>query len=277
MKPIIKWAGGKRQIMNELVKHFPENFNDYYEPFVGGGSVFMHLYNIGKIGNDNNVYLSDTLFPLVSMYIVIRDKLDDLIQELRNNKYTNEKETFETMKRLFNEMKEESSEVELVAIFIYLNKTGFNGLYRENSRGNYNVPFGKQKNPTLLNIDLATQLSQFLRKDNIHIDCKSYEQIEEQAKSGDFVYLDPPYFSTFTQYTKLNFGEENQIELRDLFVRLSNKGCKVAVSNSDCQFIRNLYSQIEGVRIIEISVKRFINSKSEERANIKQELLIVNY
>jgi DNA adenine methylase len=277
MKPVIKWAGGKRQIINELVSHFPEEFNNYFEPFVGGGSVFMHLAKLGKFCNNCNVYLSDVMLPLISMYKVIRDALDELVQELSNIKYANEKDTFERIKNVFNEKRYDLDRVELVAIFIYLNKTSFNGLYRENSKGNYNVPFGKQKNPAYLNVDLAKELRTFLRNENVHVKCESYEQIEERTQSGDFVYMDPPYYSTFTQYTSNKFVEKEQVQLRDFFQRLCNKGCKVALSNSDHVFIRNLYSQIEGVRIIEINVKRFINSKGEARKNEKKELLIINY
>jgi DNA adenine methylase len=277
MKPVIKWAGGKRQIINELVRHFPEDFNNYYEPFVGGGSVFMYLAKLGKIGNNCHVFLSDIMLPLISMYEVIRDVLDDLVQELSNIKYANEKDTFERIKNIFNEKRYELNKVELVAIFIYLNKTSFNGLYRENSKGNYNVPFGKQTNPAYLNVDLADELRAFLRNENVHVKCESYEHIEERVESGDFIYMDPPYYSTFTQYTSRKFVEKEQVELRDFFQRLCNKGCKVALSNSDHPFIRNLYAQIEGVRIIEINVKRFINSKGEARKNEKKELLIINY
>lgn len=282
LKPIIKWAGGKRQIMSALLQQFPEEFNDYYEPFVGGGSVFMELCNRGILNDSKNVYLSDLMSPLISMYNVIREYCQQLLLELSRDVYMNERERYDEMKKLYNTLKditEGDAEqcVQLVALFIYLNKTGFNGLYRENLSGKYNVPFGKQKNPTIISETSAKELSEFLKKDNVHIKCASYEHIEETVKSGDFVYLDPPYYSTFTQYTNSRFEKEQQIQLKAFFQVLSDKGCRVALSNSDHPFIRELYLQLPRVRIIEIDVKRVINSKGQDRKIGKKELLIVNY
>jgi DNA adenine methylase len=282
LKPIIKWAGGKRQIMSAILQEFPREFNDYYEPFVGGGSVFMEMSNREILDDSKNIYLSDLMSPLIAMYSVVRDYCEELLLELSRDVYINEKEKYDDIKKLYNTLKESNERdaeqsVKLVALFIFLNKTGFNGLYRENLSGKYNVPFGKQKSPTMINETCARELSEFLKKDNVHVKCASYEHIEETVKNGDFVYLDPPYYNTFTQYTNNKFEEDQQIQLKAFFQLLSNKGCKVALSNSDHPFIRELYNQLPGVRIIEIDVKRVINSKGQDRKLGKKELLIVNY
>lgn len=279
LKPVIKYAGGKRQIMNTLLSNFPSAFGNYFEPFVGGGSVFMEMVNRGILQN-KEVYLSDTMYPLINMYNVIRTRIIDLKEELSRSCYSNDKESYINNRLRFNSLKLQINtydSVELAALFIYLNKVGFNGLYRENSKGEYNIPFGKNKNPTLFDNVLFTNLSNYLNGDLVRVSKCSYEQIETKVLPGDFVYMDPPYHNTFTGYNSINFGEDDQIKLCNFYKHLSNMGCKVALSNSDTNFIRNLYGSIPGVTIVSIPVKRLINSKSDERKNMSTELLIINY
>lgn len=285
LEPLVKWAGGKRQIMKKLLMNFPKEFNNYHEPFIGAGSVFMELNNRGLL-DDKKVFLSDLMMPLINLYNVVKFLPDDLISDLSKDKYSNDKDVFIMLKERFNELKklnynyknmDEKKElkIELASLFIYLNKTGFNGMYRENSKGNLNISFGKQKNPRIYNKDLINYLSKFLNQSSVSIKCCNFIETENAIKKGDFIYMDPPYYGTFTGYNKEEFGKKQQEELRDFFVRLSHMGCKVALSNSNNDYIKQLYSNIENIRFIEIDVKRIINSKA--RGETKTELLIVNY
>lgn len=281
LKPIVKYAGGKRQIMDKITSYFPKEFKDYYEPFLGGGSVLFHLEN--KKVLSNTIYISDVMDSLVNMYNIIKSNSKQLIEELSHDTiYKNTKTSFIENRKRFNELKIKqvrsiTEDVEYAALFIYLNKTCFNGMYRENKKGEYNVPFGKQKNPVICNDELINCVSDFLRKQNVNIKCGDYTYIESHVKKDDFVYMDPPYYNTFTGYNKTKFDKESQIKLRDLFVILTNRGCKVALSNSNHVFIRELYSNIKDIKLIEIPVKRVINSKKEERNKQITELLIINY
>uniref|UniRef100_A0A6C0H705 site-specific DNA-methyltransferase (adenine-specific) n=1 Tax=viral metagenome TaxID=1070528 RepID=A0A6C0H705_9ZZZZ len=279
LTPIIKWAGGKRQILQILTQHFPIEFGDYFEPFVGGGSVFMELYNQRLLDN-KNVYLSDIMIPLINLYQVILRHPEALLKELSNEKYANDRNTYIQLRECFNKLKQLQTyhaNVELAALFVYLNKTGFNGMYRENAKGEYNIGFGRNISSTFCNTTTTMNLHSFLLMPNVTIRCGHYLETESLVKPGDFVYLDPPYYGTFTGYNNEKFGEGEQRRLRDYFILLTQRGVKVALSNSDCQFIRELYETIPGVRLIEIPVKRFINSKVTERNKLCTELLVINY
>lgn len=278
LKPIMKWAGGKRSIMDQLVSHFPNEFDNYHEPFLGGGSVVMEMSNRGLLGG-KKVYVSDIMESLINVYSVIKDNVEDLIRELSNNSYKNEKEKFVENRIRFNQIKNSIGEnrVECAALFLYLNKTCFNGMYRENSKGGYNVPFGKQTNPMICNESLLRRVSEWLGTNDITINQCGYDEKIADIKEGDFIYMDPPYYGTFTDYNKDSFGESSQEQLRDFYKLLCERGCKVALSNSNHEFIRNIYSGIPNVRFIEIPVKRMINRNGEDRKNVGTELLIVNY
>lgn len=277
--PIVKWAGGKRQILPILTKHFPSEFGDYFEPFIGGGSVFMNLYNSGRLEN-KNVYLSDIMIPLMNLYQVVLYEPEALIQELSSSQYTNNRDTYNEMRECFNRLKQLESDkpnVKMAALFVYLNKTCFNGMYRENSKGEYNIAFGKNVLSKLCDAMTVRSLHHFLKSTAVRIWGGHYLDINPLVNSGDFVYLDPPYYGTFTSYNSSKFGEAEQRCLRDFFWSLTQRGVKVALSNSDCEFIRQLYETIPGVRLLQIPVKRLVNSKSTERGRICSELLIVNY
>jgi DNA adenine methylase len=244
-KPFVKWVGGKRQLLRqfrELGLYPPEDFNPttntYYEPFVGGGAVFFDLL-------PKNAELSDLNNELVTTYNVIKNNVDELIQSLQKHIYDKEYYLEVRAKKV-----EDLSDVEVASRFIFLNRTGFNGLYRVNKSGQFNVPFGRYNNPVICDEKNLRQVSEALQ--DVSITHQDYKKVLETAKSGDFIYLDPPYYpinatSSFTSYTAEGFLEKEQTELRDTFVKLHEKGCFVVLSNSDTPFINELYSWLYGI------------------------------
>lgn len=273
-KPFVKWVGGKRQLLKqfrELNLYPPECFNPesntYFEPFVGGGAVFFDLL-------PKHAELSDTNRELVVTYNVIKDNVDSLIKSLKKHIY-NKEYYLGVRAQDINEL----SDVEIASRFIFLNRTGFNGMYRVNKSGQFNVPFGRYKNPLICDENNLRKVSEALQ--GITITHRDYKDVLELAKIGDFIYFDPPYYplnptSSFTAYTAKGFFEKEQIELRDTFVKLHERGCFVMLSNSDTPFINELYSGLEGVSVNKIIAGRAINSKGSKRGKIN-EVLITNY
>lgn len=273
LQPFLKWAGGKRQLLPQLREHFPAQYNTYYEPFVGAGAVLFDL-------KPSNAVINDTNTELINLYNVIKDKekLEILIEDLKTHK--NESGYFYEVREWdrkdnYNEL----PDYKKASRFIYLNKTCFNGLYRVNSKGYFNVPFGKYKNPDYVNENVLRAVHEYLNGNNIQILNGDFEKAVENASSGDFVYFDPPYdpvskTSSFTAYSKDNFGEEEQIRLRDTFKTLYEKGCYVLLSNSNTDFINEIYSEIPGVNIIKVDANRSINSKGDKRGKVKEVLVI---
>ena len=273
-KPFVKWVGGKRQLLKqfrELNLYPPECFNPesntYFEPFVGGGAVFFDLL-------PKHAELSDTNRELVMTYNVIKDNVDGLIKSLKKHIY-NKEYYLGVRAQDINEL----SDIEVASRFIFLNRTGFNGMYRVNKSGQFNVPFGRYKNPLICDENNLRKVSEALQ--GITITHRDYKDVLELAKIGDFIYFDPPYYplnptSSFTAYTAKGFFEKEQIELRDTFVKLHERGCFVMLSNSDTPFINELYSELEGVSINKIIAGRAINSKGSKRGKIN-EVLITNY
>lgn len=273
-KPFVKWVGGKRQLLKqfrELGLYPPEAFSPmtstYYEPFVGGGAVFFDLL-------PKNAKLSDLNNELVITYNVIKNNVDELIESLQKHIY--DKEYYLKVRA---EKVEDLSEIEIASRFIFLNRTGFNGLYRVNKSGQFNVPFGRYSNPVICDEDNLRRVSDALR-DTI-ITHQDYKNVLKTARGGDFIYFDPPYYpvsttSSFTSYTTEGFLEREQTELRDTFVKLHEKGCFVMLSNSDTPFINKLYSGLNGITINKITAGRAINSKGTGRGKIT-EVLITNY
>jgi len=260
--------------MDTLLQHFPKTFNNYYEPFLGGGSVVMELFNNGLLSH-KSIFLSDIMTPLMNMYEVVKMRPEELIEELSKDIYQNNQETYLEMRRLFNEMKRDNrleDKVKLASLFIFLNKTGYNGMYRENRKGEYNIPFGRQKNPMICCVESIRSLHLFLNTFNLMIECCSYDV--HKPNKDDFIYLDPPYYNTFTGYNQQEFGETEQRRLKEYYVELTRRKCKVALSNSNDPFIQELYKDF---KIIEIPVKRMINSKASDRKKYHTELLILNY
>jgi len=270
-EPFLKWAGGKGQLLRQYEAFFPDKFNNYLEPFVGGGAVFFHLYSTGRLNNGKRIILIDSNDELVNCYRVIKENVERLIGFLNNSKFKNIEKIYYKIRK-----QEPADKVERAARTIYLNKTCFNGLYRVNSRGKFNVPFGKYKNPMICNADNLRAVSIALK--NVEILCDDFTACLEFAKRGDFVYFDPPYqplnkTSSFTSYTKEPFNGDNQKRLAELYYKLDKRGCKIMLSNSDTRFIAKLYS---GFKIKKVLAKRAINCKASGRGEIN-ELVILNY
>jgi DNA adenine methylase len=273
-RPFIKWVGGKRQLIKQFENlgllpspDFDISKNKYFEPFVGGGALFFEL------AIPNSV-ISDLNRELITTYIIVKDRVEDLIESL--NQHNNTKDYFLDIR---SKKIDDLDDLEIASRFIFLNKTAFNGMYRVNSKGEYNVPFGKYSNPLICDAENLRNVSRVLQ--NVEIYNRDYKNVLNDAKKGDFIYFDPPYYplnktSNFTSYTKEGFLENSQIELRDTFRELSKRECLVLLSNSDTEFIRNIYSTIEGVKIQEVFAARSINSDSSKRGKIT-EVVISNY
>jgi DNA adenine methylase len=261
-KPFLKWAGGKRQLIPELVKHTPGTYNKYIEPFLGGGALFFHL-------RPEKAILADLNEELVNCYLVVRDNVYALIEELQQ--YVNDEKFYYEVRSWKYETLDD---VRKAARTIYLNKTGWNGLFRVNKLGGFNVPFGRRKNPvicdssTLISASLALKGAQI-----IHGDYK--DVLKKYAKSGDFVFLDPPYYpvgeyADFKRYTKESFYAEDHIELRDEFSRLVDKGCFVVLTNSNTDFVRRMY---ENYTYKAVDTKRIISSDPLTRTG--EDLIVI--
>jgi DNA adenine methylase len=293
VRPFVKWAGGKSQILNDIQKVYPEelgNFiNKYAEPFVGGGAV---LFDILSKYDLDEIYISDINRELINTYSAIRDEPEDLILFLKIFQKEHialdadsRKDYYYTKRDRFNQLKKDYEIVsaELAALFIYLNKTCFNGLYRVNSKGVFNVPSGVYKNPLICNEDNIRNSSKRLQ--NVNIVYGDYRKSIDFIDDSTFVYFDPPYrplteTASFTAYTEGLFDDNNQRELAEYVRLLTEKGAKIAVSNSDPknskkddEFFDDLY---EGNTISRISANRMINSNGKDRGKIS-ELLITNY
>ncbi len=266
-RPFLKWAGGKSKLIEQYIPYFPQSFTNYYEPFLGGGAVFFYLCGVRP---DVNKFISDINPELINTYCCIKNNVEPLIELLENHQLQHNPDYYYKMRS-----HSEGSHIERAARFIYLNKTCFNGLYRENSRGLFNVPMGKYKNPTICNADLLRAVSVALQSAAVSL--KPYSDINANNEQ-DFVYFDPPYYplsatSNFTTYSRYVFKENEQVKLRDTFAKLANRGVKVMLSNSDCAFVRELYADFN---IYEILASRAINSKAEKRGKIT-ELIIISY
>lgn len=292
MKPFVKWAGGKAQLLAEIRKHYPRGLGTvmrrYAEPFVGGGAV---LFDILNQYNLDEVYISDINAELINAYHAIRDNADSLISLLAD--YQNDylpmndiarKEYFYDKRALFNQKKQTSVlDVEMAALFIFLNRTCFNGLYRVNSKGDFNVPIGSYKSPLICDSENLLAVSKGLA--NVQIECADYRQSDSFINSNTFVYFDPPYrplnsTSSFTAYTKDSFDDLSQQELAEYIQHLSKRGAYIVASNSDPKntapdddFFDNLYAKMN---IIRIPASRMINSNADSRGKIN-ELLISSH
>lgn len=261
-KPFLKWAGGKTQLLPELRKHIPEQFNRYIEPMVGAGAMFFDL-------QPKTAILSDSNEELVNTYIIVRDKVEELIDNLK--RYKNEEKYYYEVRK---QDPIELFPVQRAARLIYLNKTCFNGLYRVNRHGQFNVPFGHRKNPNIYDADnLRAASKALLDVEILHGDY--LKVLSKYAQPGDFIFLDPPYhpvsvYSDFKRYTKEFFEEEDHISLRDEVDRLVQSGCYVLLTNSNTEFVRRLY---EGYSYAVIDTKRNISSNAKTRTG--QDLIVI--
>ena len=276
IKPFVKWAGGKNGLINSLISFIPKNFNSYFEPFVGGGALFFYLKNL-NILNSKKIYLNDKNTELINAYKQIKINPNKLLEELEILKNNHSKEYFYKIRNLDRDFNFYSlSEVFRAARFIYLNKTCFNGLCRYNAKGNFNTPMGSYKNPKIYDKDLIFSVHKVLK--NVSITNKDFEVVSLKAKKGDFIYFDPPYYplnktSSFVSYTD-NFSANEQIRLYKLFKMLDCEGIKVLQSNSNTDFIKELYKDFE---IIEVISKRAINCKGDKRGKITELIIRGNY
>lgn len=276
--PFVKWAGGKTQLLPVLDKHIPASFNRYFEPFLGGGAMFFHLSskNLQFIS-----YLSDINEELINTYKIVKDRVEQLVISLRHHEAEYRNSSYEYYYELRANIKPSLTDVEKAARFITLNRTCYNGLYRVNSRGIFNVPMGRYKNPVICDSVNLRNASIALRDSKAQIQTSDYKDILlNLAGEDDFIYLDPPYnpvsnTAYFTRYTHTGFTDKDQEELAHIFGILNDRKCKVLLSNSNTSYIKNLYKDFAKY-VQELDVVRAINSKASKRSGHK-ELLIRNY
>ena len=275
ISPVVKWVGGKRQLIKEIVKRFPKDLLDgkavYYEPFLGGGAVLFHLQPDKAVINDNNE-------ELINLYNVIKDYPEELITDLKKHK--NEKNYFYEIRGIDRDKLYYSglSNIERASRIIFLNKTCYNGLFRVNSSGEFNTPFGRYRNPNIVNEIAVRAIHDYFVNNDVTIMNTDFESVTSGITPNSFVYFDPPYdplsaSANFTGYTKGGFGREEQLRLKTLCDRLTSDGVRFMLSNSATNFIRDLYCEYH-VAVIEAG--RAVNSKAEGRGAV-EEVLVTNY
>nr|VFJ47844.1 MAG: DNA adenine methylase [Candidatus Kentron sp. DK] len=266
--PFVKWAGGKRRLIPEIMARLSASFSTYHEPFLGGGAVFFALAGERRI---TRAVLSDTNAELIGAYRAVRESPKALIRLLEAHKEAHGEEGYYYRVRDRHGATAGGAEARLAsaARFIYLNKTCYNGLYRVNSKGRFNVPQGRYQNPTIYHRENLLAVSRVLQ--NAELAVRDFSEIEPEA--GDVIYCDPPYDDTFNSYAAGGFGEAGQRRLREWMDRWREKGCYVLLSNSDTPLIRDLYADY---RIAEIAAPRYINSKGSGRGMTK-ELLVMGF
>ncbi len=274
-KPFVKWAGGKRQLIPILNENLPETFGTYFEPFLGGGALLFHMLNER---NEQKFSISDLNSDLVLSYITIRDRVNDLIASLKNHEKNYQKDS----KFYYYSIRGSNprSQIEKTSRLLFLNRTCFNGLYRVNSKGKFNVPLGKYTNPNIVNEENLHSVSNVLQSSNVSINCRDFEAVLRDAKKGDLVYFDPPYqpvsdTANFTSYTNKDFTYDDLSRLANLCMKLDTKGCNVLLSNSNSKEVADMFSE-KPWKIRKIQANRSINSNSKKRTG-HFELLIKNY
>jgi DNA adenine methylase len=274
LKPFVKWAGGKRQLLPELEKHLPADTRRrvYYEPFVGGGALLFALRPSRALINDSNA-------QLVMTYNVIKNSAAGLLERLEDCQRKHSRDFYYAMRNLDRDAAafDRLSGIEKAARLIYLNKTCYNGLFRVNSRGEFNVPPGKYHNPLICDAPAIRRISAYLNTNHISISCGDFAAALERAGDNAFVYFDPPYHSpdkrNFTGYQAGGFDEEAQKRLAGVFKRISRRGARCLLSNADTALIRELYRDFE---IIPLQARRLINAQSSGRG-AANEVLIKNW
>lgn len=269
LKPFTKWTGGKRQLIPELTSLMPKSFNRYYEPFVGGGALLFEVMPKCATINDRNS-------ELIIAYKQIRDNVEELIELLKVHQQNNTKDYYLDLRSVDRDNRiDNMSDVEKAARLIYMLRVNFNGLYRVNSKNQFNVPYGRYKNPKIVDELLLRGISNYLKCNDILILNEDFAEAVVDAEPGDFVYFDPPYApksetSNFTSYTHNGFSLSDQVRLRDTFALLNEKGVKVMLSNSDVEIIHELYSIIPNIDIEIVGANRMINSRSDKRGKVNE-------
>lgn len=272
MKPFVKWAGGKRQLIKKIEEILPNKYNSYYEPFVGGGALLFHL-------KPQKAFINDLSEELINLYTVVRDNFIELcleIDKIMKKHILSPKENYYKIRDMDkNKTINTKSNIYKAARFMYLNKTCFNGLYRVNASGNFNVPFNGKSNVKVYEMDNLEQISNYLSK-SVEIMNTDFEEVCKKTKKGDLVFLDPPYDllkkDTFSEYNSLGFKEEEQKRLAKVFYEMDKKGVKIILTNHNTPLINKLYSKY---KIEIVQVKRMINSNSSKRMG--EEVIITNY
>lgn len=264
-KPFVKWVGGKRSIINELLQRIPKQINNYYEPFVGGGALFFKIYNMV-----NHSYLSDLNADLVVSYNIIKDEPQKLIGLLNKHRENHNEEYYYKIRA----MQALQEPIENSARFIYLMKTCFNGLYRVNKKNEFNTPIGSYKNPNICDKENIFAVSQALQ----HATIKHQDFTKITPQKGDFAYFDPPYHPTsngsFTKYLSNGFSEKDQTRLKDFALELTKEGINIMISNSDAEFIIDIYKK--NFNINKVAAPRVVNCKADKRQSV-YETLITNF
>ena len=272
-RPFVKWAGGKGRLIRQLERYFPHSFSTYYEPFLGGGAVFFHLVE----GRPRfNAILSDINTELINAYDVVKNSVERLIKELRRH----ESRYKLAPKEYYYQVRAEDplDDVGRAARLIFLNRTCYNGLYRVNKMGKFNVPFGRYENPSICDRENLLAVSQVLRWSNAKLLAADYRKATKNAGKGDLIYFDPPYqpmscTANFTSYTDSGFSFDDQIQLRDWFKELDKRGCRVFLSNSSKEEVRTIY---RGYSVQEVEVLRAISCKADGRKG-HTEFIVSNY
>jgi DNA adenine methylase len=294
IRPLLKWAGGKRQLLPHLRRFYPPTFNRYIEPFFGSGAVFFDLYGAGRLG-DRDVVLIDSNADLIGCYETVRAQPDHVVRELdrlaaahalggRTHYYAVRDEQFNPMRdRLRADDGRIAYTPQLAAMLIYLNRTGFNGLFRVNARGEFNVPAGRYERPRIADREKLARVAEALSGARLRLVRGSFETVAEIAGPGDFVYFDPPYAplsrtASFTAYTGPRFDAQDQERLQRLVLVLATRGCFVLLSNSTADTIAALYehnvdARAAGLRTIRVSARRAINSNAALRGPIEEYLI----
>lgn len=271
LSPMLKWVGGKRQLLPEIIPMIDDKCSTYVEPFIGGGAVLFSMQPKKAIINDYN-------HELINVYKTVRDNLDELLELLKNHEANNSSDYYYEVRALDREISFKSmSNVEKAARIIYLNKTCYNGLYRVNSSGQFNSPYGRYKNPNIVNEAVLRAISNYFNNNDIAILNGDYREAIKNLDIDSFIYLDPPYMpistsSSFTGYTEGGFGYSSQIQLKEECDKLTRQGIRFVQSNSDCEVIRELYKDY---KIKTVKAKRSINSVAVKRGEIN-EVLIYN-
>ena len=269
ISPILKWVGGKRQLLTDILPRIPENCSTYVEPFVGGGAVFFELQPKKAIINDLNA-------ELINVYSLVRDSPVEFLRELEHHAQRNDKDYFYKIRSMDRQLDyEQVNPIQRAARILYLNKTCYNGLYRVNSAGQFNTPYGKYKNPKIVDGAAIRAMSKYLNRKGIKICQGDYKAVLKGLRKGAFVYFDPPYLplsssASFTGYTQGGFTYKQQQELKRECDKLRKRGIAFLLSNSDCPEIRQLYSDYT---IVTVKAKRNVNSNGSARGEINEVLI----
>lgn len=296
VRPFLKWAGGKRQLLPEIRRFYPDAFGTYYEPFVGSGAAFFDLYNLGRLAGRKAV-LMDLNPDLIGCYLMVRDRVASVVTHLARlaagHRRAPAAHYYDVRDKRFNPLRRRLAEgggpvsvrytPALAAALIYLNRTGFNGLFRLNSRGGFNVPMGRYINPHICDRSNLARASAALREARAEVTAAPFESVLDRARPGDFLYFDPPYAplsptAAFTSYTAERFAIADQRRLQRVVIELARRGCQVLLSNSTAPEIAALYdgdrdAKAAGLRAYTVSARRAVNARPAGRGRIPEYLI----